>query len=170
MISATNMWEWVCYPLGQTNLAHSSFPHDSLYFPSVFTPFPLTPHPFPLTPHTLYPQPSAPLEYCLLYNYNNLLFTLLGRLTETKSIFCYPSGSSWSTYNDVTWVPTIFQPPFSTEQDRLDAVNVCGTNSACLMDIASTNDVTAGTTALTTNVDFVQTQTSLGWSTLYLYI
>ena len=106
---------------------------------------------------------SSDISSLCFFIHNHIFYCPTGRIDNSEEdSFCYPAGEAWSDYNDVTWVPTVFDPPFASEADRIAAEAVCGDDQACLMDIASTNDLTAGSDAVSISSSFTAEQEVLG--------
>lgn len=73
------------------------------------------------------------------------------RATSLTSLFTYPDGEDFTTYNDPTFTPTFVTPAFPSEQARAVAMAACAQApdvDACLYDVAQTGDIRTATVAL----------------------
>ena len=63
--------------------------------------------------------------------------------TPEDSLFTYRDGEDWSTFYDPMFLPA-FEASFSDPALEAEANSVCGDDTACLFDIASTGNVEIG--------------------------
>jgi len=62
-----------------------------------------------------------------------------GRIQESNSLFTYPDGMGYASFQDANFVPMFEQPTASTEEQE-DILEACGLNAECQWDQQLTGD------------------------------
>ena len=64
----------------------------------------------------------------------------IGRITMTSSLFHYPEGTDFNTYNILDFTPLFYEEVVAkmTEDEKTKAADICGENRDCIFDLAIT--------------------------------
>ncbi|XP_067850812.1 mucin-like protein [Heptranchias perlo] len=85
-------------------------------------------------------------------------FGVTWKTTENNSVFTYnmPSGETWYTYNNNSFVPKFYDELLqTTEKEKIDKANeTCQGNDDCIFDVLSTDDLSFGTATLQSVTSF----------------
>jgi hypothetical protein len=92
-------------------------------------------------------------EESIFYNFGELW-----RIKPNESLFIYPPGTNYSTYNDLTFIPNFGPPVFNDSALHARALEVCGGNQECIYDAARTQSIAVGEASLNADERFQQEQ------------